>query len=118
MTRRYTFKIPKKHAMGLLNKMYIIVQAGRCLFNIFFDDTFQQSEADRGVFRQFDDGEVKIVVCMHVDNILVHAQAASEMFAGELGETFKVKSMVETFNVEKTNRAPASSGVRALSPSE
>ena len=31
--------------MGLLNKVYGLVQAGRCLFNIFCDK-FEQSEAD------------------------------------------------------------------------
>ena len=40
--------------MGLLNKIYGLVQAGRCLFNIIYDDKFKQSEADRRVFRKFD----------------------------------------------------------------
>ena len=59
--------------MGLLNKIYGLVHAVRCLFNIFCDDKFEQSEKDRRVFRKFDDGEVEIVVFMHVDDILAHA---------------------------------------------
>ena len=61
--------------MGLLKKIYGLVQAGRCLFNICCDDRFEQSEADQRVFRKFDDGEVEMVVFMHEDNILAHAQA-------------------------------------------
>ena len=37
--------------MRLLNKIHGLVQAGRCLFNIFCDDKLEQSEADRRVFR-------------------------------------------------------------------
>ena len=37
--------------MGLLNEIYGLVQEGKCLFNIFCDETFEQSEADRRVFR-------------------------------------------------------------------
>ena len=54
---------------------------------------------------------------MHVDDILAHAQATIERFAAELGEKFKVKSMVEKFGVEKARRTSASSGVPILSPS-
>ena len=36
--------------MGLLNKIYRLVQAGRYLFNIFCDDKFEQSDAGRRVF--------------------------------------------------------------------
>ena len=39
-----------------------------------------------------------------------------ERFTAELEEKFKVKSMVEKFDVEKTRRTPASSGVPTLSP--
>ena len=42
--------------MGLLNKIYGLVQARRCLFYIFCDN-FEQSEVDRRVFRKFDDGD-------------------------------------------------------------
>ena len=56
--------------MGLLNKIYGLVQPGRCLFNIFCEDKFEQSEADRRVFRKFDDGGVEMVVFMHVDDIV------------------------------------------------
>ena len=65
--------------MGLLNKMYGLVQAGRCLFNIFCAFKFEQSEADRRVFRKFDDGEVEMVVFVHVADILAHAQAAMKV---------------------------------------
>ena len=103
--------------MGLLNKIDGLVQPGRCVFNIFCDDMFEQSKADRHVFRKFDDGEVEMVVFMHDDGILAHAQATKKRFAAELGETFKVKSMVEKFGVKKTSRTPASSGVSTLYPS-
>ena len=69
------------------------------------------------MFRKFDDGEMEMVVFIHVDGILAHAQATMEKFAAELGETFKLKSIVEKFGVEKTSRIPASSGVSTLSPS-
>ena len=82
--------------MRLLNKIYGLVRAGRCLFNIFFDDNCKQSQADRRVFSRFDDGEVKMVVFM---------------------QKFKLKSMVEKFGVEKASKTPASSGVPTLSPS-
>ena len=104
--------------MGLLNKIYGLVQAGRCLFNIFCDK-FEQSEPYRRVFRKFNDGEVDMVVFVHVDDILAHAQVTMERFASELGEKFKVKSMVEEFGVDKTtSRTPPSSGVSTPSPSE
>ena len=104
--------------MGLLNKIYRLVQAGRCLFNIFCNNKLEQSEAGRRVFRKFDDGEVKMVVFMHVDDILAHAQATMGRFTAELGEKFKLKSMVEKFGVEKARRTRASSRVPTLSPSE
>ena len=103
--------------MGLLNKIYGLIQAERCLFNLFCDDKFGQSEADRRVFRKFKDGEVVMVVLVHVDDILAHVQATMELFVADLGERFKVKTMGETFGVEKTNRIPALSGVLTLSPS-
>ena len=70
----------------MLNKIYGIVLAGRCLFNEICDDKFEQSEADRREFRKFDDGEVKIVVFVRVDVILAHGQAMMEKFPAELGE--------------------------------
>ena len=103
--------------MGFLNKIYELVQAERCLFNIFCDDKFKPSEADRRVFRKFDDGEVEMMVFVHVDGILAHIEATMERFAAELGEKFKVKSMAKEFDIEKTSRRPASSGVSILSPS-
>ena len=54
--------------MGLLNKIYGLVKAGRCLFNIFCADKFKQSGADRRVFREFDDVEVEMVMFIHVDD--------------------------------------------------
>ena len=68
-----------------MNKIYGLLQAGRCLFNIICDDKFRQSEADRRVFRRFDDGKVKMVAFVHMDDILAHAQATMERFAAELG---------------------------------
>ena len=103
--------------MELLNKIYRLVQMGRCSSNIFFDDKFEQSKADRHVFRNFDGEQVEMVVFTHVDDILARAQATMERFAAELGEKFKVKSMVEKFGVEKARRTPASSEVPTLSPS-
>ena len=93
--------------MGLLNKIYGLVQAGRCLFNIFCDDGFEKSEADPRVLRKFNDGEVEMVVVVHMDGILAHAQAMMERFTDDLGGKFKVKSMVEKFGVEKARRRPA-----------
>ena len=80
------------------------------MFNIFCDK-FEQSEADRCLFRKFDDGKVEMIVFMHVDDILYHAQATMKRFVAELGKRFKVKSMVETFGVKKTSRTRASWGV-------
>ena len=71
--------------MGFLNKIYGLVQTGRYLFDIVCDDKFEQLEAGRCVFREFDDGEVEMVVLMHMDDILAHAQATMERFAARLG---------------------------------
>ena len=81
--------------MELLNKIDGLVQAERCLFNIFCDDKFEQLEPDPRVFCKFDDGEVP----------------------AELGGNFKMKSMVEKFGVEKASRTSASSGLPTLSQS-
>ena len=92
------------------HNIYGLVHAGRCLFHIIFcDDKFGQSEADRCLFRKFDHDEVEMVL-VHVDDILAHAQATMERFAAELGDKFKVKSMVEKFGVEKTTRTSVYSG--------
>ena len=69
--------------MWLVNKICGLVQAGRCLFNIFCDDKFEKSEVDGRVFRKFDDGGVEMVVFMHVDDTFAHAQATMERFAAE-----------------------------------
>ena len=73
--------------MGLLNKIYRLVQAGTGSFNIFCNNKFEQSEANRRVFRKFGDREVKMVVFMPMDDILAHAQATKERFTAELVET-------------------------------
>ena len=99
--------------VGKENKIYGLVQTGSYSFNIFCDDKFEQ--ADQRVFRKFDDIEKKMVVFVHVDDILAHTEATMERFAAELGEKFIVKSMGETFVVEKTSRKPALSGVSTLS---
>ena len=75
--------------MGLLSKIYRLVQVRKNLFNIFFDDRFEQPEADPRVFRKFDDGEVEMVVVGYVDDTLAHAQATIERFAAELGGKLK-----------------------------
>ena len=80
--------------MESLNKIYRLVQARRYLFNIFCDDKFEQSEADRRVFCKFDDGKVEMVMFVHVGDILAPVEATIERFSAELGEKFKVKSMV------------------------
>ena len=69
------------------------------------------------MFRKFDDGKVKMVVVVHIDDILAHAkdQATMKWFTAELGRKFKVKSMVETFGVETAIRIPASWGVPTFS---
>ena len=102
---------------GLLNKIYGLVQVGRCLFSIFYEDSFEQSEADPRVFRMFGDGEVEMVMVVHVDDILTHAkdQVKMERFPAGLGAKYKVKSMVEKFGVEKASRTSASSKVPTLS---
>ena len=46
--------------MGLLNKTYGLVQAGRGVFSLFCEDRFEQSEADQCLFRKFDDEEVEM----------------------------------------------------------
>ena len=96
--------------MGLLNKIYGLVHAGRYLLNIFCDDKFEELVAGRRVFRKFDDREMKMVVLIHMNDILAHAQVTMERFAADLGEKFKVKSIIDTFDVDKTSKALASSG--------
>ena len=101
--------------MGLLNKIYGLAQAGRCLVNIFCDDRSEQPKADTHVSCKFDDRDVEVVIFVHLDYTLAHAQATMERFAGELGGKLKVKSMVETFGVEKASRTPASLEISTLS---
>ena len=126
MTRRYSLKFSKENqtfwrAVGLLNKIYGLVQAERCWFNnVRYDRTtigFEQSEVDPCVFRKFHEGEVEILVVVHVDDILARAkyQATIEWFAAELGGKFEVNSTVEKFGVENPSRTPASSRVGILS---
>ena len=67
--------------------------------------------------RKFDGGEVKMVVVVHVDDILAHVPVTVERFPAELGRKFKVEPMVEKFGVKMASRTPASSGVAALSQS-
>ena len=69
----------------MLNKIYGLIQPERCLFSLICDDKFRESEADRRVFRKFDDREVEMVVFVQMDDILTHAQATVERFAAELG---------------------------------
>ena len=103
--------------MGLLNKIYGLVHARRCLFNIIYDDKFELSEADRRVFRKFDDGKAMMLVFLRMDDILTHVQAMMERFAAELGG--KVLSEVDGGEVRcrEGKEAPASMRVLTLSPS-
>ena len=101
----------------VLNKIYGLVQMGKCLFNKFYDDRFEEPEVGPRVFRKFNDGGVDMVVIVHVDDIVGHAQATIERFAAELEGKFKVKPMVEKFGVEKASNTPASLGVLTLSQS-
>ena len=87
------------------------------LVQIFCDDTFEQPEASRRVLCKLGDGKAETVVFVHVEKILADAQATIERFAADLGEKFKVKSIVEKFGVEKPKRTPASPGVLSLSSS-
>ena len=86
--------------MGRLNKViYGLVRAGRCCDNSFCDDMtaigFEQAKADPCVFRKVVDGEAKMVMAVHVDDILAHAksQATMDRFAAELEQKFKLKDM-------------------------
>ena len=75
----------------LLNKaMYGPAQAGRCWFNIFCNDRTGPCS-----FRKVDDGEMEMVVVVHLDAILAHTkdQATMERFTAELGRKFKLKDM-------------------------
>ena len=87
-------------AVRRLNKaIFGLVQAGRCWNNKFCDDItaigFEQAKADPCVFRKVVDGEAEMVVVVHVDDILAHAedQAAMERFVTELGQKLKLKDM-------------------------
>ncbi|CAM9940014.1 unnamed protein product, partial [Ascophyllum nodosum] len=87
-------------AVGWLSKViYGLVQAGRCWNNKFCDDMtavgFEQAKADPCVFRKVVDGEVEMVVVVHVDDILAHTkdQATTDRFAAELGPKFKLKDI-------------------------
>ena len=67
------------------------------------------------MFCKFNDGQVEMVVVVHMDDILAPAQATMDRFAAELEGKFRVKSMVEKFGVKKVSRTPASSGIPTLS---
>ena len=71
----------------MLNKIDGPVQAKTSLFDILCDDRFEQSEAYPHVFHKFDDGEVEMVVVVHGNDILSHAQAMKEWFAVSLEES-------------------------------
>ena len=65
---------------------------------------FEQPK-DPCVFRKVDDGEVDMVVVVHVDHILVHAkdQATMERFAAGIGKKLKLKGMLERTEVIRAN---------------
>ena len=55
---------------------------------------------DLCLFHKFDDGEVEMVMVVHADDIIAHAnyQETMEMFAAELGRKFSLKEMVDASN--------------------
>ena len=55
-----------------------------------------------------------MVAFVHVADIFARAQATMETFAAELGEKFKVKSMMEKFGVEREKETPVFSGLPTL----
>ena len=86
--------------VGLLKKaIYGLVQAGRCWDSKYCDDMttigFEQPKVYPCVFRKTIDGEVKMVVVVHVNDILAHAkdQATIERLTAELGRNFRLKDM-------------------------
>ena len=86
--------------VGLLKKaIYDLVHAGRRSNGKSCADmtsiVFEHSKADACVFRIVHDEEAEMVVVVHVDDILTHAndQATMERFAAELGRTFKSEDM-------------------------
>ena len=87
-------------SVGMLNKaIYELVQVGRCWSNTCCDDMtaigFEQSKVNPCVSRKIIDGEVDMVVVVHVEDILAHVkdQATTERFAAELGRKFTLKGM-------------------------
>ena len=70
--------------MGSLIKIYRFLQAGRCLFNIFCDDKFEQTQADLRVCHKIDDDEVEKVLFMDLDDILADVQETMESFAKDI----------------------------------
>ena len=83
----------------LLRQQQDSYSQGGCWNNTFCDNMkaigFEQAKADPCVFRKVVDGEVEMVVVVHVDDILTHAkdQATMDRFAAELGQKFKLKDM-------------------------
>ena len=90
--------------MGLLNKIYFLVQAGRCLFDIICDDKFEQSEAEGRVFRKFDDRGRLLRLCIWTTFLLTPKRRWKSSLLS-LGERFKVK-----FGIEEAKRTPAFCG--------
>ena len=110
---RFPSRSSRRHVV--VEQIYGPVQAVRCLFNVLCNK-FEQSEADRLVHCKFDNGEVEMVVFLHMDDIIALVQATMERFAAELGEKFKVMSRVEKFGVENASRTLAfGGGVNPLS---
>ena len=86
-------------SLDILGAVYWLVQVGRCWIIKFCDDSmaigFEQSKSYIRVLRKVADEGVKMVVAVHVDDILVHSkdQVTIETFAAELGNKFKGKDM-------------------------
>ena len=59
---------------------------------------FERTKVDPCVFRKVNDGELEIMVIVHVDNNFAHAkyQVTMERFTAELGNKLKLKNMGDT----------------------
>ena len=66
------------------------------------------------MFRMFDDEEVKMVMFVHMGEILAHAQATMERFAAELGG--KVQSEVDGGEVWRQEGKEDTSFFRGANP--
>ena len=90
------------NAVGLLRKaIYGLVQSGLCWYRKFTDSIkekgFEQSHADPCLFRRFVDGEVKSVIVVYVDDVLLASKSKEdeERTISDLRSCFKIKDLGE-----------------------